>query len=127
MSTGCLTAYDEWTGVNQLHQALLLSGGPLRSATAALAVDPAVDTTQQKGFWPGIETSRTEAPALTQHRHGHMVYQEVDQDSGPPHYTHIIVPIGMLRRLWRSVTVARLSCILMHMGVSSCWGIWQML
>src|SRR5438132_7911977 len=46
--TGRLTAYDEGTGVNQLHQALLLPGGQLRSATAAMAVDQAGEARQDK-------------------------------------------------------------------------------
>src|SRR6266850_7308377 len=95
--TGRLTAHDKWTCLDQLHQALLLPGGQLRAATATMAVDQAVETPQQQGLLPVIETGGAEAPTLTQHRHGHVVHQEVDQDRGPPHQTHIIAPIGMLQ------------------------------
>src|SRR5262249_41827693 len=44
-----------------------------------------------------LDASWAEAPALTQHRHGHVVHQEIDQDRGPPHQTHIIALIGMLQ------------------------------
>ncbi len=95
--TGRLTAHDEWTCVYQLHEASLLLGGQLRSATAPMAVDQAIETPQQKGLLPAIDAGGAEVPALTQHRHGHVVHKEVDQDRGPPHQTHIIAPIGMLQ------------------------------
>jgi hypothetical protein len=62
-----------------------------------MAIDQAVETAQQKGLLPAIDAGWAEAPALTQHRHGHVVHQKVDQDRGPPHHTHIIAPIGMLQ------------------------------
>jgi hypothetical protein len=62
-----------------------------------MAVDQAVETPQQKGLLPAIEAGWAEAPALTQHCHGHVVHQEVDQDRGPSHQTHIITPIGVLQ------------------------------
>ena len=76
--TGRLAAHDEWTCLDQLHQALLLPGGQLRSATATMTIDQAVNAPQQKGLLPGIETGEAEAPALTQDRHGHLVHKEVD-------------------------------------------------
>jgi hypothetical protein len=62
-----------------------------------MAVDQAVETPQQKGLLPAIDASWAEAPALTQHRHGDVVHEEVDQDSSPPYQTHIIAPIGILQ------------------------------
>ena len=66
-------------------------------ATTTVTVDQAVHTTQQKGLLPGIETRWAEAPALAQHRNGHVVYQQVDQYGGAPHQPHIIAPIGVLK------------------------------
>src|SRR5438309_1525045 len=93
--TGCLTAYDEWTCVYQLHQALLLLRGQLRSATATMAVDHAIETPQQKGLLPAIEAGGAEVPALTEHRHGYVVHKEVDHYRGPPHQANIIALIGV--------------------------------
>ena len=62
-----------------------------------MVVDQAIETPQQKGLLPAIEAGGAEVPALTQHRHGHVVHKEVDQNRGPPHQTHIIAPIGMLQ------------------------------
>src|SRR5207245_9771160 len=76
--TGRLAAHDEWTCLDQLHQALLLPGGQLRSATATMTIDQAVDAAQQKGLLPVIETGGADAPALTQYRHGHLVHKEGD-------------------------------------------------
>jgi hypothetical protein len=95
--TGRLAAHDAWTCLDQLHQALLLPGGELRSATATRPRDPAVDAAQQKGFLPVIETGGAEAPALTQYRHGHLRHKEIDEDCGPPYHPHIIVLIGVLQ------------------------------
>ena len=58
--------------------------GSVRSAPAAMAGDQAVHAMQQQGLLPAIETSWAEAPALTQHRHGHVVHKEVDQHRSPP-------------------------------------------
>jgi hypothetical protein len=62
-----------------------------------MAVDQAVKTPQQQGLLPALEAGWAATPALTQHRHGHVIHEEVNQDSGPPHHTHIIAPIGMLQ------------------------------
>ena len=95
--TGRLTAHDERPGVKQRYQAFLLAWGQLRAATAAVTVDQAVYAAQQKGLLPGIETRWAEALALAQHRHGYVVYQQVDQDGGAPYQPHIIAPIGVLK------------------------------
>src|SRR4029450_11736398 len=91
------TAPDERTSVNKLYQAFLLTRGQLRRATAAVMIHQAVEAVQQKGLLPGIEARRAEAPALTQHRHGHVVHQEVDQHGDPSHQTRIIASIGLLK------------------------------
>src|SRR5215831_16184218 len=83
--------------LDQLYQAFLLPGGQLRSAPTAMARDQAVHATQQQGLLPTIDTGGAEAPALSQHRHGHVVHQEVDQHRGPPHPAHIIALIGVLQ------------------------------
>jgi hypothetical protein len=62
-----------------------------------MAGDQAVHARQQQGLLPAIETSWAEAPALTQHRHGHVVHKEVDQHRSPPHQAHIIALIGVLQ------------------------------
>src|SRR5262245_60179076 len=86
--TGRLTTHHEWPGLEQLDQAFLLPWSQLRSATT-VTVAQAGHTAQQKGLLPVIETGGTEAPALTQHCHGHVVHKAVEQDSDPPHQTHI--------------------------------------
>src|SRR4029450_3439568 len=75
---GRLTPHDLRTGIDELHQAFFLPRGQLRSAPAAMVVDEALQGAQQKGFRQGVETSRAEAPPLTQHRHGHLVYKQVE-------------------------------------------------
>jgi len=97
MPTGRLTAHDERTSVNKLSQALLLTRGQRRRATAAVTIHQAVEAVQQKGLLPGLEARRAEAPALTQHRHGPVVPQEVDQPGHPSHQTRIIASIGLLK------------------------------
>jgi hypothetical protein len=95
--TGRLKAYDQWTGLNELHQAFFLPGGQLGWTTAALVGNSAVHTAQDKGLLPVIEARRAEAPALTQHRHGHVMHQQVDQHGGTPYQPHIIALIGVLK------------------------------
>ena len=62
-----------------------------------MAVGQAVEATQQKGLLPGIDTRRAEAPALTQHRNGHVGHQQVEQHGDPPHQAHIIALISELQ------------------------------
>src|SRR4029077_17511340 len=95
--TSRLTTHDEWSGLNQLDQALLLPRSQLRSAATTVTVDQAVHAAQQKGLLPVIETRRTEAPALAQYRHGHMVHKQIDQHGEAPHQSHIIALIGVLQ------------------------------
>src|SRR2546426_4493431 len=92
-----LTAHDEWSGLLEIHQAALLLGGQLRSATTAMAVAQTLQAMQQKGLLPVVETGGTEAPALAQDRQGHVVHEEVDQHRGPPHQTHIVFEVGLLQ------------------------------
>src|SRR5215470_2392749 len=94
--TGRLTAHDERTGLDQLHQAFLLSRSQLWGAATTVTVDQAVQATQQKGLLPGIETRRAEAPALAQHRHRHLVYQQIEQYGEAPYQPYIIALIGVL-------------------------------
>jgi hypothetical protein len=95
--TGGLTAYDEWPCVDQRPSALLLRRGPLRAATATMAVDQAVKPPPPQGLRPAIEAGWAEAPARTHHRHGHGRHEAGNQDRGPPHHTHIIAPLGRLQ------------------------------
>src|SRR5437763_1867118 len=60
-----------------------------------VAVDQAAYATQQKSLPPVIETRRAEAPALAQHRHGHLVHQQIDQPGNTPYQPHIIALIGV--------------------------------
>src|SRR5713101_6236816 len=95
--TGGLTAHHQWPCLNQLHQALLLLGTQLRSATAAMAIDQAGHPIQQKCLLPVVDTGSTESPALAQHRHGPVMHKQVEQHGGPSHQTDIIAPIGVLQ------------------------------
>src|SRR5438874_3665075 len=70
--TRALQAHHLWPSLDQLYQAFLLPGGQLRSAPAPWRGDQAVQATQQQGLLPAIDTGWAEAPALTQHRHGHV-------------------------------------------------------
>src|SRR2546423_8343774 len=92
-----LKTHDLRTCIDECYQAFLLLGGQLRSATATMAVDYTLHAAHQKGPLPVIETGRAEVPALTQHRHGHLVHQQVDQHGDPPYQTHIITLIGVLK------------------------------
>src|SRR5215510_13388464 len=92
-----LQAHHLRPSLDQLYQAFLLPGGQFRSAPAAMAGDQAVHATQQQGLLPAIDTGWAETPALTQHRHGHVVHKEVDQYRSPPHQAHIIALIGALQ------------------------------
>src|SRR5499433_4095815 len=94
--TGGLTPHHLRPSLKQLHQTFLLLGGELRSATAAMAVVQTIHTVQQKGPLPVVETGGTEAPALAQHCHGHVVHQEVNQHRGPPYQTYIVFAVGLL-------------------------------
>ena len=71
--------------VNQFGQPLPLPWGELGAPSPAMAVDQAVYPMQQEVLAPLIEARRTETPALTQHRHGHVVHQQVDQHRGASH------------------------------------------
>jgi hypothetical protein len=95
--TGRLTAYHQWPGLNELHQAFFLPGCQLCWTTAAMVRDQAAHPVQDKGLLPVIEARWAEAPALTQHRYGYVVHQQVDQHGGAPHQPHIIALIGVLK------------------------------
>ena len=62
-----------------------------------MAVDQAVKTPQQKGLLPAIDAGWAEAPALTQHRHGHVVHQQIKQHGDASYQAHIIALIGVLK------------------------------
>src|SRR6266511_2438877 len=64
---------------------------------STMAVNQAVQAVEEKGPLPVVETGCTEAPALAQHRHGHVVHQQVDQHRRPPHQTHIVFEVGLLQ------------------------------
>src|SRR5215510_16509496 len=95
--TGRLTAHDERTGLDQLHQAFLVLRSQLGGAATTVPVDHAGHTAQQQGLLPGIETRRAEAPALAQHRHRHLMYQQLKQHGEAPYQAHIIALIGVLK------------------------------
>src|SRR6516165_600374 len=95
--TGGLTAHHEWPRLDQRHQAFLLLRRQLRAAPTAMAVNQAVHAAQQEGLTPPREASRAERPLGAEYLHGHMVHQQVEQDRGPSHQTHIIALIGMLQ------------------------------
>src|SRR5262249_55744836 len=95
--TGRLQAHDEWAGLKQRDQAFPLRGGQLLWAPPAMAIDQAVHAPQQKGLPPVVETGGAEAPAVTEHLHGHLVYQQVEQHRDAPCQSHIIALIGMLQ------------------------------
>jgi hypothetical protein len=95
--TGRLQAHHERPGLNQLHQTLLLLGGQLRAATAALAGDQAVQARPQKGPLSVGEPGGAETPALAQPCHGHEVHQQVKQYGGTPHQTDLVLEGGLLQ------------------------------
>src|SRR5712692_1061597 len=95
--TGRLKTHHEWPGLDQFDQACLLSRSQLRSAATPVTIDQAVHAAQQKGLLPVIETSQAEAPALAQHRHGHMVHKQIEQHGDAPYQSHIIALIGVLK------------------------------
>jgi len=95
--TGRRTAHDKWTCGKERHEAVRRLGGPLRAATATMAVDQALETPPQPGLLPALDAGGAAAPARTPHRQGHVVRQEGDHDSGPPPPTPILAPLGMLQ------------------------------
>jgi len=59
--------------------------------------DHAVQTVQQKGLLPSIQTGWAEAPALAEHRHWCVVYPPVNHHRGPPHQPDIVLLVGLLK------------------------------
>src|SRR5712692_3500963 len=94
--TRCLKADHQWTGLNECDQAFFLVWGQLRSTPTAMLVDEAVHAAEHKGLTPLVETGGAEAPSLTEHLHGYLVYQQVEQHRGAPYQPHIIALIGVL-------------------------------
>src|SRR5712691_4591220 len=92
-----LQAHHLRPSFNQLHQAFLLSGGQLGRSSTPMVIDQAVQTVQQKGLLPSIKTGWAEAPALAYHRNWGVVYQQVNQDRGPPHQPDIVLLVGLLK------------------------------
>src|SRR5215471_19106311 len=62
-----------------------------------MAIDQVVHAPQQKGLTPVVETGGAEAPAFTEHLHGHLVHQQADQHCDTPYQSHIITLIGMMQ------------------------------
>src|SRR5262249_33484841 len=91
------TAHDERPGLHQLHHAFFLAGGQLWSAPPALVIDQAVHAPQQKGLTPLIETGDAEGPSVTEHLHGHLVHQQVEEHGDAPYQPHIIILRGVLQ------------------------------
>src|SRR4029434_8911409 len=50
-----------------------------------------------KGLTPLVETGGAEAPSFTEHLHGHMVYQQVEQHRGASYQPYVIALIGVLQ------------------------------
>ena len=44
-----------------------------------------------------VETGGAEAPSCTEHLHGHLVHQQVEQHRDAPYQSHLIALIGMLQ------------------------------
>src|SRR2546422_4491882 len=63
------SAHDEWSGLQEIHQAALLLGGQLRSATTAMAVAQTLQAMQQKGLLPVVERSEEHTSELQSRLH----------------------------------------------------------
>src|SRR5439155_9754908 len=94
---GRLTAYHEWSSLNQLDQSFPLLGGQLGLTAPAMVVDQALDPVQQEVLAPPINARGTQAPSCTEHLDRHVVHKQVEQHGGPPDQPHIIALIGVLQ------------------------------
>src|SRR4029453_8768714 len=85
--TGRLKAYHHGAGLDQLYQALFLSGRQLLWATTAVPIDQAVHAAQHERLLPVIETGRAQPPALASPRHGGGLGEQLEQTTDGPNTT----------------------------------------
>lgn len=52
------------------------------------------------------------APALTDHRYGHVVSQPIDQHGEASQHTRVVLAVACCHRVCKALTVALLACIL---------------